>query len=70
MDEPKTIIKIRLTRTHREVWSLAKFLVAFAGLLAIIATAQVVVCKQDDPRRTIRECLTKRGGNTTIQRND
>lgn len=60
MEEPKTIIKIKLTRTNREVLSLVKLLTLFGLIIAAMGTCQVVICQRLDHKKTIGQCIAPR----------
>ncbi len=57
MNDPRTILKIRLPRQGRHLWGLAKILFWLAVIIATIAAVQWRLCVQDDKKETMRECL-------------
>jgi hypothetical protein len=61
-DLKKTIIKVRIGRTGRDLYIMAKLLVCFSLLLGLIAIAQIVHCKAAIPKMTALACIAPEWG--------
>lgn len=58
-DEPVTLfsLKIKGSRFKRQLFALFKVLTLVFAILAAIGAAQVFLCQQEAPKRTVIECL-------------
>jgi hypothetical protein len=56
-EAPRTMIKIVAKRQTRDLFALGGVILALFFTIAGIAGVQVLLCKQEHPRRTVLQCV-------------